>query len=279
MTELAVRFPAESFLSQAEFDNAGRDAQPRSDARFAHERMIVQGLADPAPAALVRPGTCAPCLRTARFSTPIDRTPNGAPDVNWREGQFCDCADRLGNRARAVLHFLEAEAGLAPWSRIASFGPPGLIDRKLAASRDQSGSFTRLGRLVRARPGESSSQGWRLDAPDAAFHIAVSWDHLTYVPPLDEALAQLRRVLLPGGQFVFTLPLRYRAAGTISRLSHVPRQGGWLPAEFRGEIHEIGWDILDRLRAAGFSRAMVHQYWSDELGYLGPFNLLLSASV
>jgi SAM-dependent methyltransferase len=176
------------------------------------------------------------------------------------------------------LHFLEAQAGLAPWSRIASFGPPGLIDRKLTAGRDQHGSFTRLARLVRAEDGEPANNGWRLDAPDGAFHIALSWDHLPFVPPLDEALAQLRRILAPGGQLVFTLPLRYRAHTTISRLGHVPRQGGLLPAEYRGEVHEIGWDILERLRQAGFARARAHQYWSDELGYLGPFNLLLSAS-
>ncbi len=283
MSALAVRFPGESFLSQAEFDTHRRDQQPTIDARFVHEAAIGREAAamletNPGTAGLTRAGTCAPCLRPARFATPLPADPAAEAAIDWREGQFCDCADRLGNRARAVLHFMEAQGGLASWSRIASFGPPGLIDRKLAASRDQHGSFTRLARLVRAQAGEASSNGWRLDAPDGAFHIAVSWDHLTFVPPLDEALAELRRILAPGGQLVFTLPLRYRAHATVSRLGHVPRQGGLLPAEFRGEIHEVGWDILERLRAAGFSRALAHQYWSDELGYLGPFNLLLSAS-
>lgn len=272
MTQSAVRFPGRSFVSQAEFDTWCHDEKTLIDARFAHEAAI------PTADGISRPGTCAPCLRVARFSTPVVPRGDQPAVVDWREGQFCDCTDRLGSRARAVLHFLESAAGLAPWSRIASFGPPTPLDPRLIASRDASGRFTRLARLARTEPGENGSGGWRLDAPDGAFHIAVCWDHLPFVPPLDEALAQIRRVLAPGGQFIFTLPLRYRAATTISRLGHVPRLGGWLPAEFGGEVHEVGWDILDRLRQAGFARALVHQFWSDELGYLGPFNLLLSAS-
>ena len=47
--------------------------------------------------------------------------------------------------------------------------------------------------------------------------------------------------------------------------------------EAGGEVHALGWDILDLLRDAGFSTARAHVYWSDELGYLGSGNMIFLA--
>jgi hypothetical protein len=33
--------------------------------------------------------------------------------------------------------------------------------------------------------------------------------------------------------------------------------------------YHFGWDLLDRMRAAGFSQASVVTYWSMRWGYLG----------
>jgi hypothetical protein len=88
----------------------------------------------------------------------------------------------------------------------------------------------------------------------------------------------LRRVLLPGGRLVFTVPFHDRSAKTVSRLDRLPRVSGRLPAESGGPTHQIGWDILDKLRAAGFADARAHTYWSEELGYLGTGNVIFSAT-
>lgn len=259
---LHVRFPCESFLSQGEFDLYCKEQQPALDARFAYEQSLA------AAASPLREGTCAPCLRPAQFQA------GGRSAPNWRDEQECDCADRLSNRARAMLHWLESVAGLGAWSRLLLFGPPSPLDQRFAQGRPAP---KRLPRLLLVKdplcPGR-----YRLDAPDAAFTHAVSWDYLHRIPPLPAALAEVRRTLAPGGQFVFTIPFHYRAARTLSRLGHVPRRGGQLPAEFRGEIHDIGWDILDILAEAGFADARALTYWSEELGYLGPFNMLFAAS-
>ncbi len=258
MTAQHARFPGESFISQAEFDLYCRESQDQRDARFGYERDMSDGGAD-----LVRDGICAPCLRLTRFSTPCASSPD------WRDGQICDCADRLGQRARAMLHFLEARAGLDAWTRVLLLGPPSPLDARLAAGRPEPLRTARLTTLPHA---------YRLEVPDAAVNLIVAWDVLHHVPPLEAALCEVRRALAPGGRFVFTLPFHYRAARTVSSLDQVPRKAGRLPAEFGGEVHGIGWDILDMLRVAGFSQAHAHHYWSNELGYLGVFNLLFSAS-
>lgn len=258
---LHVRFPGESFISQTEFENFCHDNQPTLDARFLYERMLAEAGSD-----RPRDGSCAPCLRAARF------TSETLDPSDWRDGQICDCDDHLGQRARAMLHLLEAELGLDAWSRLLLIGPPSPLDRRLGVGRPVP---VRLARLLQP----IDAGGYRLEAPDAGFTLALCWDYLHRIPPLPEALAEIRRCLTSGGRFAFTLPFHYRAARTISRLEHIPRRAGRLPAEFRGEIHEIGWDILEMLDAAGFTDPKAHHYWSDELGYLGAFNLLFSASV
>jgi SAM-dependent methyltransferase len=259
---LHVGFPGETFISQAEFESFCSAQQSRLDSRFAYEQTLAS-----AGSGLIRTGSCAPCLRVARYSTAAGTA------TDWRDGQVCDCDDRLGNRARAMLHFLEASASLDPWSRVALLGPMSPLDTRLARGRPAP---IRLPRLEWDSAHDAIA-GYRLPAADGDFSLAVSWDYLHHVPPLQTALAEICRVLQLGGRFVFSLPFHYRASHTISRLGHIPRRAGRLPAEFRGEIHEIGWDILAMLRQAGFSGSRAHHHWSDELGYLGAFNLLFSA--
>jgi len=268
-TQLEVSFPSVDFLSFAEFEEYVREAQPRLDARYRYERSLASKAA-----CISRDGTCAACLRRASFTS---LTADGEPLADgrlvpaWREQLACDCEDHLCNRHRALLHFLLAAAGLRTWSRVLLFGPATAVDRRIAAAAGSATSIPRLG-FARAGP-----QEYRLAADDAAFHLAVSSDYLHRVPPLRPLLAELRRVLVPGGRLVFTVPFRHRAAHSVAGLDDLPRVAGRLPTEAGGEVHAIGWDILDMLRAAGFAGVCAHTYWSDELGYLGPANMIFSA--
>jgi len=266
-TRFHVRFPSVSFVSLAEFEEYQRDARSRLDARHAYELSLASS-----EEAVVRDGTCAPCLRRACFTARTvggEALDDGRLVPQWREQLVCDCDDRLSNRNRALLHFLAAEAGLRAWSRVLLFGPPGTADRRIAAAAASVASIPRLGF---ARGG-----GYRLDAADAAFHLAVSADALHRVPPLAALLGELRRVLVPGGSFVFTVPFHWRAARSVARLEGLPRVSGRLPTEAGGDVHVLGWDILDLLRGAGFGNVRAHAYWSDELGYLGAGNMIFSA--
>ncbi len=226
--------------------------QPRMDARYLYERSLAV-----AAETILRDGTCAPCLRPARFTactTGGETLADGRLVPNWREELTCDCEDRLSNRNRAMLHFLAAAARLRTWSRVLLFGPSGPADRRIAA---MAASITRVSRLGRAA---ATGAEYRLAADNATFHLAVSSDYLHRVPPLEPALGELRRVLVPGGQLVITVPFRALAARTVTRLEGLSRVAGPLPTEADGEVHELGWDCLDRLRAAGFSDACAHMY-------------------
>ncbi len=263
-----VRFPSVSFVSLAEFEEYLRELRPRLEARYGYERSLASSEAE-----IARDGTCAPCLRRTRFTSRTaggEALGDGRLVPNWREQLTCDCDDRLGNRNRALLHFLAAEAGLRAWSRVLLFGPPGAADRRIAAMAASVASLPRLGFARGAR-------SYRLDAADAVFHLAVSADALHRVPPLAALLAEFRRVLVPGGSFVFTVPFHFRAAHSVARLEGLPRVAGRLPIEAAGEVHALGWDILDLLRDAGFGNPRAHAYWSDELGYLGAGNMIFSA--
>jgi SAM-dependent methyltransferase len=268
-TRLHARFPAVSFISQAEFNEYCRVAQSSLDARYLYESSLTTR-----EDTVVQLGTCAPCLRRAVFTSDTarwQRMADGRRIPEWSGALTCDCEDALNNRDRAVLHCALAAASLRDSTRLLLLGPENPTDRRLAAL---AGETTRLPRLL---PGAAAGD-YRLDAGSGWFHLAVAADYLHRVPPLRAALGELRRVLAPGGSLLVTVPFRYRAARSTSRAG-LADAAGRLPAEYREPVHEIGWDVLDLLRSAGFRHAAAYCYWSNELGYLGSFNMLLHAIV
>lgn len=255
---LHVRFPAESFISQAEF--TGRDH--REEMRLARQARIEAALAT-ADAALAQEATCAPCLRPTVLTsrTETGRLVEGGRRVpDWPGEQVCDCEDRLCGRDRMVLHAAEAVAGLRAWSRLLLLGPPRPLHRRLSALAAETVAVADLG------PGAA------LAAPDAAAHVIVAAECLHRAPALRGLLRELRRVAAPGGCLLATFPFRERAAITASRPQRVA--GHRLTAY---ELHAIGWDILAALREEGWTEAEMLRCWSRELGYFGARNFLLRA--
>jgi SAM-dependent methyltransferase len=166
------------------------------------------------------------------------------------------------------LHFLQSVTRISPRTHLIAFGPPSLLHRRCVALMPMTRLVTQLA---------IDEGSYRLRAPTGEADVVIAAEVLHTIPPLDEALAEIRRVLGPGGQFVFTVPFRLFSQATESRLDDLPRSGGHLPVECGHHVHEIGWDLIDRLRAAGFRRPTAHCYRSEELGYLGLFDMIFSA--
>jgi SAM-dependent methyltransferase len=260
----SVRFPAISFASYAEYRAARDVGRVELEQRHQHERSLALPSGEH-----VRAGSCAPCLRQTQFTV---STAGGAPADDgrispvWRDQLVCDCPDRLTNRDRAILHFASAWP-LLPWQRVMAFGR---MSSAGAAMCRRLGETLSVRRML-----ADASSGPRIAARDACCDLLISLDYLQNVPPLPLALAEMRRVLSPGGRLIFTVPFR---ADRPATLSHIPTAAdAQTPVESAREAHEFGWDILDQLRAAGFSRCRAHVYWSVELGYLGASNILFSA--
>ena len=73
----------------------------------------------------------------------------------------------------------------------------------------------------------------RLTYSDAAFDLVLTSETLEHVPDLDLALRELRRVLVPGGRHLFTVPAHARRPGDLRahgrRARRPPRTSGPSP--------------------------------------------------
>lgn len=105
---------------------------------------------------------------------------------------------------------------------------------------------------------------------DGSFELCTSTEVLEHVPDDGKAMRELLRVLKPGGQLLFTVPLNpgqptieravLQADGTIKHLQ---------PPEYHSDpirdsapvlaFRSYGHDIVDRLLEAGFASASIHR--------------------
>lgn len=112
---------------------------------------------------------------------------------------------------------------------------------------------------------------------DAAFDLVTSTEVLEHVPDDARAFAEIRRVLVPGGMTIFSVPLSGREQ-TVERARATPKGiVHLLPPEYHGDrlrgrnavlaYRTYGRDIVARLLAAGFRRACLDA--ANEHAWLG----------
>jgi hypothetical protein len=241
---LAPRFPALRFAAQDEFKTYLVDDQRVLDARFSFENALV-----PANGELVRAGTCAPCLRPASFTTGPDFWEGEGEERRpyWRETLACDCVDRLPQRARALIHFVQA-GGVLPGTRLLLCGTPTRADERLAVLAPAAVQVPKLA-----------------EVPPGPFDLAIVQEELQFTPNVWGALPALVARLAPAARLVLTLPF----FPTFTRSE--------LIGENFSRVNRFGWDLLTRLREAGCRDAAAYLYWSSELGLLGPMNFIVRA--
>ncbi len=119
-----------------------------------------------------------------------------------------------------------------------------------------------------------------LSFPDAAFDVAFCNDVFEHLPDLARSLSELARVLSPGGTLLATFPFAYNQYDTIVRARLEQGQLEFFgdpeyhanPIDPKGGslVFRIpGWDILDQLRAGGFSSVDVRFVSSRRRGICG----------
>lgn len=104
-----------------------------------------------------------------------------------------------------------------------------------------------------------------LTLPDAAFDLVVCNEVFEHVPDLGSVLAEIARILRPGGVLLATFPFAYNDEETIVKaelrdgtLRHI-REPEYHPnpVDPHGSlVYQIpGWDVLERARKHGFAKA------------------------
>ncbi|MHB8569358.1 MAG: class I SAM-dependent methyltransferase [Metallibacterium sp.] len=146
----------------------------------------------------------------------------------------------------------------------------------------RAGSLTTSEYIPEVAPG-SIRQGvrcedvQRLTFADGAFDLCTSTEVFEHVDDDHAGFVQVRRVLRPGGMFIFTVPLS-GAAHTIERARVLDGQlTHLLEPEYHDDpfsrskqilcMRNYGTDIVERLRDAGFSRAELTRPAFDMMHY------------
>jgi SAM-dependent methyltransferase len=117
-----------------------------------------------------------------------------------------------------------------------------------------------------------------LSLPDASFDVAIANEVFEHVPNLDQAIAELGRILDDRGVLIATFPFNpshdddlVKARVANGRVVHLAEpEFHDNPLDERGSlVFQIpGWSVLDRLRAAGFASACFDFVLSARRGVL-----------
>lgn len=243
-----------------DFEAFRRDNQHRLDSLYVYQLSLAS--AEPT---IRRSGACAICLHPTEFTSNTaggELTERGmVPE--WREQQHCGCGFALRSRERVLIH---------AWLRASMAEQPNLA--LVVGHAASVGDWLEAHTCPVVREGALDPKTLRLPHGDAAFDVVFSSEYLDQVPQLDRLLAEVHRVLRSRGMFVFTVAFHFLELSTRTvSLDGADSEAPWLERS----IHAFGWDILDRLRAAGFIDAQLTMPWSEEFGYIGCFNAVFTA--
>lgn len=226
-----------------------------------------------APCPSVHHAWCHVCRKRSQFTHST---------TNLREDLACITCG-LNNRLRASVWLLEQECRPQPGAPIYLTEQVTRLYSRLAErigslqGSEYLGADVPRGAVVDGVRNESLTD---LSFDTASFSCVLSFEVLEHIPDYRQALRECARVLRPGGRILLSVPFLTQSATTLVR-ARIADDGTVVhiePPEFHGDplssdgclcYQHFGWDLLDDLRHAGFSRAWACAYWSERFGYLG----------
>ena len=167
------------------------------------------------------------------------------------EGNRCPRCGSIG-RDRFLVHSMGARVAWRPGLRYLETSPRLGDDYRAAMGRWFD--YTTSDYDERAHRGSIKLDLQAIDLPDASFDVVCTAHVLEHVPETDKALAELHRIVAPGGWLLLQVPvLQARTAPPTEPEFH----GDDTPVFWR-----FGFDLTSRLRAQGFE---VELLVTDEL--------------
>lgn len=203
--------------------------------------------------------------------------------LNWREHLSCP-KTFLNNRMRASIQLFDSEVAAHQSDRIYISEQITPMYQYLAARYDTVVGSEYLG--SKCPPGTTNDRGVRnesltnLTFPDTSFERVVSLDCLEHFPDYEQAFRECARILTPQGKMLWSVPFipaypenltraRINEKGVIEHICKPEYHGDPLTTDGCLCFTHFGWEMLDQVRAAGFSDVYAATYWSAAFGYLG----------
>lgn len=167
------------------------------------------------------------------------------------------------------IYLLEALTGFANWCKVKVGG------ERLTCSEYLENSEINFNNI-------NHQDLCALTYPDDIFDLVICNELFEHVQDLDRAFKEIARVLKKGGHLVATCPMAFGQVDEIVKVRRNPHSGKMqhlTKAEFHGDpvrpdqgalVYRIpGWDVLKRMRNAGFTGAKIHHIASWKHGILG----------
>jgi O-antigen biosynthesis protein len=263
------------------------------DEAFRHADQVAQLLlSQTTHQSFIQQGFCIPCDKASSFLVDMKSGALLHKDgwtPNWRELLECpNC--RMNNRQRLIatlvqqnlahkqakqIYFMEQVTPIFDWAQAT------LKQHKIFGSEYLGHQF-RGGSIIKGIRHEDVEN---LSFHDAQLDMIVSNDVFEHVPNPIKAFQECARVLKAGAVMLATIPFHSesdistaRAGLNNGQVKHI------LPATFHGNpvssdgslvFTDFGWDVLDMLKGAGFSSAVMEIYSSPEFGHLGGPQLVI----
>ena len=226
---------------------------------------------------------------------PITKAPVPASSLRLDGGNYRESLVHNGclSRHRAVLLLLREllDAGLIPPAEQLGLYCPEAITPFAALLRQLFPHV--LGSEYMPDPADPQRQHFphqdlcNLTLPDGCMDVVLCNELFEHLYNLPAALAEIGRILRPGGWLVSTCPFAYNRTDTIVKARHHPGATPGVAAEaellmepeFHGDpvhpeqgslVYQIpAWDVLEQARSAGLSDPAIHWIAAPSYGVLG----------
>ena len=117
---------------------------------------------------------------------------------------------------------------------------------------------------------------------NSTFDLVLCNEIFEHVQHINQAFAEIARVLRSGGRLVATCPLAFGqvesivkavadpSTGQTQLLGEIELHGDPIRPKQGSLVYQIpGWEVVDQLRKAGFSKALIHHIASWKTGVMG----------